>query len=225
MFPVILIVAIVIHSTYACSSITQINVTHDSIPLSTRFYWMRVANRALAEHGSPCPFAAFATVIVNHTANARGDEVCVGVNQMSTTGNPSAHGEMVAINNCTDILTAKDGRYRLSPEEALNAFSQLSLYTNAESCPMCASAVRWAGFKEYIFGTSIGTLTKAGWDQIQITSHKIFSESDHMQPRTFYLPDVLTNETNPYFMWQYNPTYPCPSGCRRTQSNGDCEPY
>lgn len=138
MLAVILIATFVIHSTYSCPLTTQINATieTDSIPLSTRVYWMRLANKALSDYGSPCPFASFATAIVNHTENTHGDLVCVGVNQMSSTGNPSFHGEMVAINNCTEIVTAKNGRYRLGPEEALKAFSQLSLYTNAESCPM-----------------------------------------------------------------------------------------
>jgi len=27
---------------------------------------------------------------------------------------------------------------------------------------MCASAIRWAGFKEYIYGTSINTLVQRG---------------------------------------------------------------
>lgn len=27
---------------------------------------------------------------------------------------------------------------------------------------MCASAIRWAGFKEYIYGTSIDTLVERG---------------------------------------------------------------
>jgi len=43
---------------------------------------------------------------------------------------------MAAINNCTSILTDPSGKYRMTPSEALNAFSSLSLYTNAESCPM-----------------------------------------------------------------------------------------
>lgn len=102
---------------------------------------MRAANKALAELDSPCPSYAFATVIVNHTAsNGLGDLVCMGINQVST-GNPAMHGEMAAIANCTQILTDQNGRYRLTPEEALNAFFQLSLYTNAESCPMVHSFV------------------------------------------------------------------------------------
>lgn len=97
---------------------------------------MRAANKVLADLDSPCPLYPFSTVIVNHTAsNGLGDLVCIGINEVST-GNPTLHGEIAAINNCTEILTAKNGSYRLTPGEALDAFSQLSLYTNSESCPM-----------------------------------------------------------------------------------------
>lgn len=53
---------------------------------------------------------------------------------------------MAAISNCSSILTDPNGPYNLTASEAEDAFSQLSLYTNAESCPMCASAIRWAGY-------------------------------------------------------------------------------
>lgn len=45
-------------------------------------------------------------------------------------------GEIAAITNCTAILTDPQGEFRLTPVEAQNAFSDLSLYSNAESCPM-----------------------------------------------------------------------------------------
>lgn len=45
-------------------------------------------------------------------------------------------GEMSAIKNCTAILTDPHGRYRMTASEAEDAFADLTLYTNAESCPM-----------------------------------------------------------------------------------------
>lgn len=121
---------------HLCQSNETTNVTtSNSIPFSTRAYWMRAANKALSDLDSPCPLYAFATVIVNHTANGLGELVCVGINRVST-GNPTMHGEMVAIGNCSTILTAKTG----SPAKALRAFSQLSLYTNGEGCPMVSES-------------------------------------------------------------------------------------
>jgi len=53
------------------------------------------------------------------------------------------HGEISAINACTAVFIAKN----MTATEIFAAWGQLSIYTNAESCPMCASAIRWSGFK------------------------------------------------------------------------------
>ncbi|KAI1139761.1 cytosine deaminase [Hypoxylon sp. FL0543] len=190
----------------------------NGIPFSTRAYWMRQANLALTQ---PCPYAAFGTVIVNHTgASELGDLVCSGANAMSSTGNPTLHGEIAAINNCTSILTDPSGPYKLSPSEALAAFADLTLYTNAESCPMCASAIRWAGLREYVYGTSIDALVAKGWGQIRISSADVFRRSLDLPSPSRLIAGVLTNETDPYFFWQNDPGYPCPRGCSRVE--GSC---
>jgi hypothetical protein len=67
-------------------------VTGDVIPFSTRVHWMRRANAVLSELSSPCPFAAFGSVIVNHTdTQGLGDVVCIGLNAIED-GNPTLHG-------------------------------------------------------------------------------------------------------------------------------------
>lgn len=113
------------------------------IPFDTRAYWMRRAISALSELESPCPFAAFGTVIVNHTdtsSDPKGKLVCMGVNRNAQSGNPTLHGEIQAITNCSKILTDLEGQYRLEPGEALKAYAELSLYTTAEACPMVLSS-------------------------------------------------------------------------------------
>lgn len=87
---------------------------------------------------------------------------------------------MAAITNCTAILTDPAGKYRLNASQALAAFEDLSLYTNAESCPMCASAIRWAGFREYIYGTSINALTVHG--KLYTVSRKVFGHAADKSP-------------------------------------------
>lgn len=66
---------------------------------------------------------------------------------------------MAAISNCSSILTDPNGPYNLTASEAEDAFADFSLYTNAESCPMCASAIRWAGYvvRFLFFGLYITT--------------------------------------------------------------------
>ncbi|KAG7098399.1 hypothetical protein E1B28_000358 [Marasmius oreades] len=193
--------------------------TLNGIPFSTRAYWMRRANEALP---NPCPFAAFGTVIVNHTGNpGLGELICTGSNNNSATGNPTLHGEISAINNCTTILTSPAGPYRLTPSQASAAFTSLTLYTNAESCPMCASAIRWAGFREYVYGTSIPTLIEKGWGQIRIVSAEVFQQSFELPNPSRLLGEVLTNETDPLFSWQFDPDFLCPAGCERL--GGRCQ--
>ncbi|EEY21456.1 FCY1p [Verticillium alfalfae VaMs.102] len=183
-----------------------------------RQYWVRQANEALS---SPCPFAPFGTVIVNHTVSGRGGIVCTGENTSHQSGNPIMHGEMAAIANCSHILTDPTGPYNMTVAEALAAFSDLTIYTNAESCPMCASAIRWAGFREYVYGTSIDELVRRGWDQIRIASREVFAMSVDLPRQTALIGAVLTNETNPLFSWQFDHSAPCPPGCSRSTWQAD----
>jgi len=53
----------------------------------------------------------------------------------------SSEGEIAAIKNCTAILTDPMGDFQLTPSEAQAAFNDLSLYTNAESCPMVSDTI------------------------------------------------------------------------------------
>ncbi|KAI1499452.1 cytidine deaminase-like protein [Biscogniauxia marginata] len=190
----------------------------NGIPLETRAHWMRQANLVLK---MPCPFAAFGSVVVNHTKPGLGELVCTGANARRETGNPTLHGEISAINNCSNILKDLEGPHALSPSDAAAALTELSIYTNAESCPMCASAIRYAGFKEYIYGTSIDKLVERGWSQIHISSLEVFRQSFDLPHPSRLINDVLANETDPYFSWQYDSTYPCPKGCSRVE--GICE--
>ncbi|EGG22250.1 hypothetical protein DFA_04368 [Cavenderia fasciculata] len=67
-----------------------------------------------------------------------GTLACIGVN----TGSPNmiAHGETVAINNCTALYGIK-------------SFTNFTLYTTGEPCAMCAGALVWADFKTIVWGT------------------------------------------------------------------------
>ncbi|KIR40922.1 hypothetical protein I307_05314 [Cryptococcus deuterogattii 99/473] len=125
----------------------------NDVPAERRLHWMRVANEAVYAEGHPCPQAPFGTAIVNTTSD---ELVCVTSNKVGVTGNPAMHGEISAITHCTEVLTGKGW----TPQEILAGWKDFSLYTNGEPCPMCASAIRWAGFKEVIYGTSIRTIAE-----------------------------------------------------------------
>ncbi|OAL05333.1 cytidine deaminase-like protein [Phaeosphaeriaceae sp. SRC1lsM3a] len=180
----------------------------NGIPYSTRVKYMRLkANEALYEQSGPCPFAAYGSIIVNHTSD---QIVCRGAN--FRTGDPTIHGEISAINACTAVFAARN----MTPTEIFAAWADLSIYTNAESCPMCASAIRWSGFKEYIYSTTIQHNYNAGWGVITMSSYDVFQQTRQLPGyQTVMLGQILTNETDPLFSWQYNEDYPCPNGCER----------
>jgi tRNA(Arg) A34 adenosine deaminase TadA len=222
----IVLVGVICQDVYAQSGSLQFvlatpNLSINGIPSSVRAYWMRRANEALRLISSPCPFAAFGSVIVNHTdPTGTGIEICIGANSNSEQGNPTLHGEIAAINNCS--LELQGPRFNLTPAETLTAFQTLSIYTNAESCPMCAAAIRWSGFREYIYGTSIKTLIKNGWGQIRVPSLEIFEKSFDMPTQARLIGNVLANETDPYFTWQFDPVASCPGGCKRGGPSKSC---
>jgi len=79
------------------------------------------------------------------------------------------HGEITAIRHCTDILRQRGW----SPQRILQSWKDFSLYTNGEPCPMCASAIRWAGFKEVIYGSSIRTIAESKLDLTWLRKNRL----------------------------------------------------
>lgn len=141
------------------------------------------------------------------------------------------HGEISAINACTAVFAARN----MTATQIFAAWADLSICTgspltlrdtltlcvdtNAESCPMCASAIRWSGFKEYIYGTTIQHNYNVGWGVITMSSYDVFQQTRQLPGyQTIMLGQILTNETDPLFNWQYNESYPCPNGCKKQMS-------
>lgn len=72
--------------------LAQPSIALNNVLPTVREHWVRRANAALAEAGEPCMFAAFASVIVNHTASDAGELVCTGINSTKMKGDPTLHG-------------------------------------------------------------------------------------------------------------------------------------
>ena len=113
-------------------------MTHDG--------YMRLA----IEAARSVPSRPFGTVIIRQ---ARGECVAVGANRSDE--NPILHGEIDAINRCAAAHPGID-------------WSELVLYTTAEPCSMCLSAIAWAGIPDVYYGTSIPYLQRMGWKQIDM---------------------------------------------------------
>lgn len=78
--------------------------------------------------------------------------IATGYNQSSKGA--IYHGEIVAL----EALFASGGKDE----------RDLTIYSTAEPCPMCSSALLWSGIAQIVFGTSIDTLKSQGRPQIDI---------------------------------------------------------
>jgi len=105
------------------------------------------------------PEFPFGAVIVKR---ATGAIIAEGFNQSAV--NPTFHGEMVAINRCAELYHPAD-------------WSEFDLYTTAEPCPMCQSAIEWAGIARVYYGTSIPYLQKNNWWQINIRASEVIAQT------------------------------------------------
>lgn len=79
----------------------------------------------------------FGTVIVRD-----GRVLAAGQNLTKTRNDPTAHGEIVAIRRF--VATRPAGELK-----------KVTLYTSAEPCSMCMSAIIWCGISRIVFGMSM----------------------------------------------------------------------
>lgn len=146
-----------------------------AIPRATHERFMRLA--IAAARGNPrYPFGA---VIVRA---ADGAVMASGVNH--STANPTFHGEIDAMND----YVQKHGN---------RAWQDMILYTTGESCPMCMSAMVWAGMGGSVFGTSIAELSRVGIAQIEIAAASVVAAAPSYHGTL--LGGVLAPETDRIF--------------------------
>lgn len=88
----------------------------------------------------------FAAVVVRD-----GRIVGEGVNTVTATHDPTAHGEVNAIRDACKLL----GTFTLAGCE---------LYTSCEPCPMCLAACYWARLDAVFYGSSAADAARAGFD-------------------------------------------------------------
>lgn len=116
-------------------------------------YFMRRAI-SLAQQGidanSGGPFGA---VVVK-----RGEIVGEGCNQVTSTNDPTAHAEVVAIRNACQNL----GSFQLD---------ECVLYTSCEPCPMCLGAIYWARPAQIFYAATHTDAAHIGFDD-----HFIYEE-------------------------------------------------
>ena len=113
-----------------------------------------LAEKNIDEGGGP-----FGAVIVRN-----GEVVATGVNRVTANNDPTAHAEVNAIRNAC------------SKEQTFN-LSGCVIYTSCEPCPMCLSALYWAGVSRIYYGN-----TQDDADAINFSDRFIYQELD--KPKT-----------------------------------------
>ncbi|MEO6804201.1 MAG: nucleoside deaminase [Granulicella sp.] len=88
----------------------------------------------------------FGAVIVHE-----GKVLATGANQVTSTNDPTAHAEVVAIRNACTTLAAFQLR-------------GCQIYTSCEPCPMCLAAIYWAHCDAIFYGNTANDAAEAGFD-------------------------------------------------------------
>jgi tRNA(Arg) A34 adenosine deaminase TadA len=131
--------------------------------------------------GNGGPFGA----VVVHDGRIVGE----GANSVTSTFDPTAHGEVVAIRAaCKDL-----GTFTLSGCE---------LYTSCEPCPMCLAACYWARLDAIYYGCSAADAARAGFDDAFLYEELRKDQSS----RTLSATQLLVEEAGaPFDAWLASP--------------------
>ena len=103
--------------------------------------------RSNIANGNGGPFGA---VIVKD-----GKIIAKGANEVTSSNDPTAHAEIVAIRKACKVL----GTFQLDGCE---------IYTSCEPCPMCMGAIYWARPKKVFFAGNRKDAEEAGFDDSHI---------------------------------------------------------
>lgn len=89
-----------------------------------------------------------------------GEIVIATHNHVWLTTDITAHAEVHAIRGaCRSLNTIK--------------LSECDIYSTTEPCPMCFSAIHWAGMRRIIYGTSIADAKAFGFSELEVSNFKM----------------------------------------------------
>jgi len=113
----------------------------------------------------------FAALIVHD-----GKIVAEGVNMVTATNDPTAHGEVTAIRAACRAL----GTFTLAG---------CDLYTSCEPCPMCLASSYWARLEAIYYGCSAADAARAGFDDAFLYDEFHKDQAARSLPATQLLAD------------------------------------
>ena len=99
-----------------------------------------------------------------------------GWNQVTSTNDPTAHAEIVAIRNaCTHLQHF--------------VLEDCDLYTSCEPCPMCLGAAYWARLRRIYYGNDREDAARIGFDDDFLYREMALPLRDRTLPLTRLLPE------------------------------------
>lgn len=113
----------------------------------------------------------FATLVVKD-----GKVIARGTNVVTSTNDPTAHAEIIAIRAACKLL----GSFQLVGCE---------IYTSCEPCPMCLGAMYWARPDKIFFGNTKNDAAHIGFDDSFIYKEFSIPSNQRKIPMTQILPD------------------------------------
>ena len=108
--------------------------------------FMRAAIRLSIDRMRRGKGGPFGAVVVK-----RGEIVGRGCNEVTSSNDPTAHAEIVAIRDACRCLKTFD-------------LDGCELYTSCEPCPMCLSAIYWARIRKVFYGNTRKDAAKIAFD-------------------------------------------------------------
>lgn len=123
----------------------------------------------------------FAAIVVRD-----GEVIAEGTNLVTSSNDPTAHAEVVAIRRACEAL----GSFQLAGCE---------LYTSCEPCPMCLGAIYWARPAAIYFGATHVDAADAGFDDSFIYQQTRMPVAQRAIPTVQVLGDEATL---PFDVWR-----------------------
>ncbi|MGH9744823.1 MAG: nucleoside deaminase [Candidatus Acidiferrales bacterium] len=130
-------------------------------------------------HGGP-----FAAVVVRD-----GKIIAEGANCVTSTNDPTAHAEVVAIREACKKLRAFE-------------LKGCEIYTTCEPCPMCLGAIYWARPARVYFANTAADAANAGFDDSLIYEE---IPRPHAQRKIPLIPMMREEALEAFRVWQSKP--------------------
>ena len=146
--------------------------------------FMRHAVRLSAERMREGAGGPFGAIVVKH-----GRVVAEGWNRVTSTNDPTAHAEIIAIRRACEAL----GTFSLEGCE---------IYSSCEPCPMCLAAIYWSRLDRLYFANSREDAAAIGFDDALIYA-EVSKPIEHRTIPTIHLP--VPEAADVFREWQRKP--------------------